>query len=77
MDDIIAAHQLVNGHMPMVAENLGFAAGGMSSRTTPSSTSEQGRYLLKQSTIFSRSTPSACRNCDRVSRCQGNRFAAR
>jgi hypothetical protein len=33
--------------------------------------------MLKQSTTFSRSTPTVCRNCDRVSRCQGNRFAAR
>lgn len=32
--------------------------------------------MLKPSAIFSRSTPIACRNCDRVSRRQGNRFAA-
>ena len=25
MDDITAAHQLVNGHIPLVAENRGFA----------------------------------------------------
>jgi nucleoid DNA-binding protein len=29
--------------------------------------------MLKRSTISSRSTPTACRNCDHVSRCQGTR----